>query len=128
MKVGDKYLRLVFTSYPIYGAGLGHPDAAWGVPETSSSLCRESPPIFAAGVLQRLRQTLFDLCRRPLSMSAANLGRPLRQTSEHICRKGRSTPAASLGVGLLVPRFYPRFSMNSIARAISSGVSMPMVS
>lgn len=76
-----------------------------GVPETSSSLCRESPPIFAAGVLQRLRQTLFDLCR-----------------------KGRSTPAASLGVGLLVPRFYPRFSMNSIARAISSGVSMPMVS
>lgn len=81
----------------VYGAGLGHPDAAWGVPETSSSLCRESPPIFAAGVLQRLRQTLFDLCGRPLSMSAANLGRPLRQTLEHICGRGWRVPAADLG-------------------------------
>lgn len=91
-----------------------------GVPETSSSLCRGSPPIFAAGVLQRLRQTLFDLCGKPRTTSAADLGAYLPQRSEHTCRKPRR--------GLLIPRFYPRFSMNSIARAISSGVSMPMVS
>ena len=53
-----------------------------GVPETSSSLCRESPPIFAAGVLQRLRQTLFDLCGRPRSTSAAEVGAHLPQASE----------------------------------------------
>lgn len=60
-----------------------------GVPETSSSLCRESPPIFAAGVLQRLRQTLFDLCGRPLSMSAADLGAYLRQRLEGACGRPR---------------------------------------
>ena len=110
-KVGRKLLRFPPTRF--YGAGLGRPDAAWG---------------FAGDLLQPLPRVSSDICRKCPPTSAADPLRPLRQTSERICRRGRSTPAASLGVGLLIPRFYPRFSMNSIARAISSGVSMPMVS
>lgn len=112
----------------VYGAGLGHPDAAWGgagdllqpLPRVSSDICRRCPSTSAADPLRPLRQTSFDICGKPRTTSAADLGAYLPQRSEHTCRKPRR--------GLLIPRFYPRFSMNSIARAISSGVSMPMVS
>ena len=95
MKVGDKYLRLVFTSYPIYGAGLGRPDAAWGG-------CRRPPPAFAAGLLRYLPQVSFNVCGRPSSTSAADLFRHLRQTSDDLC--GRYAPRSAAEVGAHLPQ------------------------
>ena len=66
-----------------------------GLPETSSSLCRGSPPIFAAGVLQPLRQTSFDVCGKPRTTSAADLRAHLPQMLEEACRKPRRGAACS---------------------------------